>query len=228
MPGPLSPPRKLIIGTLIVFAIVIGITLYHSEHTLPDAIQVNAKGQPTIGFQKAKVHVVVFEEPKCPNCRDFNNKIFGKLKEEFIDTNKISLTVIPVSFLAGSMPAAIATLCVYYADPLYPNSDLFFTYLDCIYADQPPENTDWATPDRLVQFGQKASPAINLQKLRKCIDSDTYRAKIVKNTDYGRSIMGGTIVTPTLYVNGIRAKELSYDSIQKLIKDVLEKEGVHE
>lgn len=220
-----KPPRILVWVTLVVLAVVVGLSLCFNKSQLPDAIQLTTKGQPTIGYPKAKVHVVVFEEPKCSNCKDFTEQIFPKLKEEFIDTNKIRFTVIPVSFLPNSMPAAIALLCVYYADPLYPNNDLFFTYLDYIYTHQPDEHIDWTTTDKLVEFAKATSPAINLQKLGKCINLQTYRIKIEKNTEYGKSIMEGRIATPTVYVNGIEVKDLSYDGISALIKEVLEHEG---
>lgn len=226
--APVPPPKKLMWLTLGIFAALIIAAVYHSETQLPDAIPLNTKGQPTIGYPKAKVHVVVFEEPKCSNCKLFNDQIFRKIKEEFVDSNKIRYTLVPVSFLPNSMPAAISTLCVYYADPLYPNNDLYFTYFDYLYANQPEESTNWATTDRLVDFAKAASPAINLQKLRKCIDVNAYRVKIEKNTEYGKSIMGGSIATPAVYVNGIEVKEISYDTIKKLIKDVLEHEGVYE
>ncbi len=223
-----KPQKKLVLGTLVVFAILIVSALIRFDAKLPDAIQITTKGQPTIGYPKAKVQVVVFEEPKCVNCKLYNELVFKKIKEEFIDSNKIRYTVIPVSFLPNSMAAAVSSLCVYNADPLYPNNDLFFTYLDYMYAHQPAEKTDWVTTDKLIQFAKDASPAINLQKLKKCIDTESFRIKIEKNTDYGKSIMGGVISTPTIYVNGIMVKDISYDSIKKLIKEVLESQGVSE
>ena len=219
-------PKLLVWITLAVAIIAIGATYFFSDSELPESIPIVTSGHPTIGYNKAKVHLVVFEEPKCSSCIDFTNEIFPKLKEEYIDTNKIQYTIIPVSFLPNSMPAAIATLCVYYANPLYPNSDIFFTYLDYLYKHQPAEHVDWATPEKLVEFARESSPAINLQKLRKCIETESYRVKIEKNTEYGKNIMGGRIMTPTVYVNGIEASELSYEAIRKLIKKVQEHKGV--
>lgn len=222
-----NAPRLLVWITLAALLVVVGVTLFITRSQLPEGIAINIKGQPTIGYPKAKVHVVVFEEPKCTNCREYNSQIFPKIKEEFIDTNKITYTVVPVAFLPGSMPAAIALLCVYYADPMYPNPDLFFTYLDYMYDHQPDEHTDWASVDRLIGLAQAASPAINIQQLRKCISLETYRIKIEKNTEYGRNIMSGRIMTPTVYVNGIEVQEVTYEEISRLIKEVLEHEGVH-
>src|ERR1700722_18713922 len=100
------PPKVLIWVTLGILILIIGTMFSLFGEDLPEAISINTKGQPTIGYPKAKVQVVVFKEPKCVNCKQFNDEIFPKLKEEFIDTNKIRYTIVPVSFLPGSMPAA--------------------------------------------------------------------------------------------------------------------------
>lgn len=222
-----QPPRLLILFTVCILFLSATSVVYWSKSELPPSVQINWKGHPTIGYSKARVHVVLFEEPKCVNCKAFNEEIFPKIKKDYIDTNKITYTIIPVSFLPGSMPAAMALLCVFYSDPLYPNTDLFFKYLDYMYQHQPPENSNWATPETLLEFAQKTSPAINTEKLKKCIDMQTYRIRIEQNTNYGKQVMGGMISTPGLFVNGIEVKELSADEVSKLIKEVLEHEGVH-
>ncbi len=223
----MKPMKKLVFCTLGALILLASGVYIYSKEKLPEAIALNTKGQPTIGFSKAKVQVVVFEEPKCPNCKLFNEEVFPKLKEQFIDTNKIRYTMIPVSFLPGSMPAATALLCVYYMNPRYPNSELYFTYFNYIFNHQPPEHQDWATIDRLVDFAKNASPAINLQKLKGCVETEAYRIYVEQNNEYGKKIMNGTLSTPMLYVDGIEVKELSYKKVKKLIKEVLEQKGVY-
>ncbi|MBS0624008.1 MAG: thioredoxin domain-containing protein [Verrucomicrobia bacterium] len=219
------PPKILVLITLalLLCTAIFGNLLLKPK--LPDAIAIDIKDQPTLGYSKAVVHVVVFEEPKCSNCRLFTQQIYPKLKTEFIDTQKITYTVIPVSFLPGSMPAAVALLCVYHTDSSYPNAELYFSYLDYLYSHQPEETIDWATTDILVGYAEKLSPAISPQGLRKCIDSQNYRTKIQQNTEYGKRIMGGDIATPTIYVNGIEVKELNYDSVKDVIETLLERGG---
>ncbi len=211
--------RVLIVVTLAIFVLLIFFAFFFLRPGLPNPIHINTKGQPTIGYTKARVHVVVFEEPKCSNCREFHHQIYPKIKKNYIDKNKITYTVIPVSFLPGSMPAAVALLCVYNIDPLYPNNELYFAYLGYIYEHQPSESQDWATIDRLIEFAQKTSPAIDTDKLRKCLEKQAYRVKIQQNTDYGQKIMGGVISTPTVYVNGIEAP-LTFEAISDIIDEV--------
>jgi protein-disulfide isomerase len=226
MANTIKPPRVLfLISCVLLFTL--SSTFYFTRSQLPPSIPINTRGQPTIGYSRARVQVVVFEEPKCSHCHEFNHDIFPALKKEFVDTNKVRYTLIPVSFLPGSMPAAIATLCVYHENPLYPNDELFFKYFDVIYRHQSKKEGDWATPEKLVEFAQATSPAIQLDRLKEGIEKETYRVQIEQNTEYGSQIMGGTITTPTVYVNGLKLQEISLESLRKLIVEVLEHEGVY-
>lgn len=206
-------------------AILVGVAFFAYIPAPPKGIAIETKGQPTIGSALAKVHIVVFEEPKCTNCKTCNEEIFPAIKKKYIDTGKIRYTIIPVSFLPGSMPAAVALLCVYYMHPEYPNDPLFFTYFDYLYRHQGAENTDWVTANLLTDYAEQASPAIDPQRLLQCIHHETYRIQIEKNTEYGAALMGGRISTPMIYVNGVAVQELTLDDLSELIDSFLLKEG---
>ncbi len=221
-----KPPRLLVCITSCLLVLIALITWAYAKQELPAAIALDIKGQPTLGYPHAKVHIVIFEEPKCVNCAKFTLTILPKIKKEFIDTNKATYTVIPVAFLPGSLPAANALLGVYYTNPVYPNPGLFFTYLEYMYAHQPDELTDWATTETLLSFGKNASSAIRLNELKYCINTQAYRIKIMENTDYGRRVMNNELTTPTIYINGIEVKEISWEYIADLIRKVMHMEGV--
>lgn len=219
-------PKILVLTTSLILFLMSLIVVQAHQEELPSAIEITTEGQPTLGYKKAPVHVVIFEEPKCPDCKNYNNTVFPSIKKEFIDTNKIVYTVIPVSFLSNSMPAAIALLCVYHQDAEYPNRDLFFTYLDYMYRHQPPEDTDWATDSTLKKFAKAASPAISLEELSNCIDKQGHRIQIEKNTQYGSKLMTDGLGTPTIYVDGIKLEEETYSHVSKVIKSALRRKGV--
>jgi len=221
-----KPPRVLLCVTFAILFALASSTYYFAKSKLPPSIAIETRGQPTLGYAKARVHVVVFEEPKCSHCRELNTEVYPILKKEFIDTNKIQYTIIPVSFMPGSMPAAVAALCIYYQDMLYPNDELFFRFFDYMYEHQP-EAGDWATTQSLSTFAKATSPAIKIDQFQQCIDMETYRIQIEKNTAYAKNIMGGTVATPTIFVNGIMVQDMSVDGIRNLIKEVLHHEGVY-
>ncbi|MDP1880763.1 MAG: thioredoxin domain-containing protein, partial [Parachlamydiaceae bacterium] len=105
---------KPLIIILITLAVVLLIWFSLTSNETALRRPLNTSNQPTIGNPNAPVQVVVFEEPKCPGCKQFTLQIYPKIREEFIDTNVVIYTVIPVSFLPNSMQAAEAWLCVYH------------------------------------------------------------------------------------------------------------------
>lgn len=177
--------------------------------------------QPTIGNPNAKVQVVAFLEPKCPDSKKYSNDSFPLLKKEFIDTDKVSYTIITASFLSQSMPAAVALLCIYNPDSDKPNTQLFFNYLDYIYHHQPAERKNWATTETLLDFAKNVSPSIDQNHLKNCIESNQYQTQIEKNTAYGNRLMG-RISTPTLYVNGIKVENKDDTVYYKNLKTAIE------
>lgn len=189
-----------------------------------NAEKIETSGQPALGDSQAKVQVVAFLEPKCPDSKRYNNASFPKLKSEYIDTKKVRYTVITTSFLSNSMPAAIALLSVYHQDPNKPNSELFFKYLNYIYQNQPPERDNWATLETLQKFAANASPEINLDHLKKSIETEEFKSQIEKNTAYGNKVMGH-LSTPTIYVNGVKIENsdetIDYEKLKTAIEQAL-------
>lgn len=198
-------------------------TLLTSFSTL-SADLLDIAGQPTIGDPAAKVQVVALLEPKCPDSKRYNNDSFPKLKAEYIDSKKITYTVITTSFLTQSMPAADALLCVYNQDSAKPRTDLFFKYLNYIYQVQPPERKNWATTETLLDFAAKASPEINQAQLKTCLETGHHEDMIVKNTTYGNDLMGH-LHTPTIFVDGIKIENkddtIDYEKLKTAIDQAL-------
>ena len=195
----------------------------------PSLLKIDPSSQPTLGYPKAKVQVVAFLEPKCPDSKRYNNNVYPKFEEAFINTNKVRYTVIPVSFLPHSMPAAIALLCVYNQDPQYPNGNLFFNYLNYIYRNQPPERENWATIETMQKFAAATSPAIQLDRLKDCIANEKYRVLIEKNTAYGNQLMKGHLSTPTIFVDGVAVENkddtIDWDNLKKAVEQALQKQS---
>lgn len=216
----LFPQKKLTLCTALLLLVLMITTPHILKARLPDPVSLSIKDQPTLGFAKAPLHIVVFEEPKCSNCKRFNHEVFPQIKTAYIDTGKATYTVIPVSFLPGSMTAAIALLCVYHSDPLYPNSELYFSYLDYLYEHQPGESVDWATTSTLLTYAEQTSPAISKTALEQCVTKQAFRQTVERNTAYGKQVMKGELATPTLYINGIEAPELDFEAIKSLIEEI--------
>ena len=208
------------LGVIFILAILYYIT-WKAELPLASK-KLNIENQITLGNPKAPVQLVIFEEPKCPACKKFTIQIFPKLKEEYINQSLITYTIIPVSFLPHSMPAAISWLCVFDQERDEPNRNILFGYIDEMYAKQPPESEDWATPAFLEKIA-KSNSKIKITNLDKCLNNEQFKKQIEQNNAYGAKLMKGRLSTPALFIDGELVDDLSYSNVQKKIDTALAK-----
>lgn len=215
-------PKLAIITGIILFILFCGI-IFLAHHKEINPIKVNTRDQPTLGSIYAPVHMVIFEEPKCLHCAKFHEEIFPLIKKEFINTGKVTYTLVPISFLPGSLPAANALLSVYYQDPKKNSPDLFFAYLNTMY-EQVIENShlNLISEEILLDIARKSSAKIDLALLSKSIKNNKYIEAVKQNTQYAHEIMDGHISTPTLYINGVRIEEFTFDNIKTFIEEIKE------
>ena len=162
---------------------------------------------PSLGDPNAKIHIVAFLEPKCPDSARFVQEIYPHIQEELIATNRVNYAVMIVSFLKGSMPAANALYCVYHQD-----TNSFFAFLNTLYAHLGEEDL----METLVAKAQEASPTIDAAQLSHCMDLGTYVQQIEENTAVGRELMG-RLTTPSVFINGIKVAPLTWEEVEKQI-----------
>lgn len=203
----------LVIIALIIIAIIALIVLkpIYIKYHLPKPVAINTTNQPTIGNKNAKIHFVVFEDLKCSNCARFSNEIFPTIKKEYIDTGIAKYTMINLAFIPGSMPAANAARCVY-----AQNHALFFDYIEAIYKNQPPENSNWATVPKLMIIASHIKE-INSDQLAQCLIQDPYNQFFQNNLKNAMIVMGKEVATPSLYINGIKVDPLTISHIKEIV-----------
>ena len=204
--------KTLVSITLSILAILIlGILVFNKTHRieLSPVKQINIEGQPTIG--QGNITIVAFEDMKCSNCKRYDEEIYPYIKSHYIDTGKAQYALIPLAFIQNSMPAGNAALCVYHQKP-----ELFFDYVDYLYQHQPDEALDWATPETLTQFAQQV-PGINIPALATCIQNNTYYTQLEQNLGLAGKVMGDTVQTPSLYINGYAITPMTIEQVEKIV-----------
>ena len=204
--------KTLVSITLSILAVLIFAVLIFNKAQrvdLPPAKQINIEGQPTIG--QGNMKIVVFEDMKCSNCKRYDTEIYPYIKSHYIDTGKAQYVLIPLAFIQNSIPAGNAALCVYHQKP-----ELFFAYVDYLYQHQPDEALDWATPATLTQFAQQV-PGIDMQAFATCIQNNTYYTQLQQNLGLASQVMGDTVQTPTLYINGVAVTPMTVEQIDKIV-----------
>lgn len=215
--------NRSIRGTMIVIIVlvllIVGAVFFLSRKTapIPKAVKIDTTNQPTMGNANAKVRVVAFEDLKCSNCRRYDTELFPKIKKQFIDTNKVKYTAVLLAFIPGSIPAANAALCV-----KAQSEPLFFDYITYIYHHQPAENRNWATIPNLLDYASKVK-GIDKKKLSECLYMSPYNEQLKKNITMAAKIMGNTVATPSVYINGVLVRPLTMKRFKQVYNAVTSK-----
>lgn len=197
--------------TILIILLIGGLIFYKSQKLeLPNPVYIDSTNQPKIG--NGKINIVVFEDMKCGNCKQYNQSIYPYIQSHYINTNKATYTLIPLAFIQHSMPAANAALCVY-----HQKENLFFSYVDYLYQHQPNEALDWATPETLIRFAQSI-PGIDIEKLETCIKENTYYTQLEQNLNLAAKLMNGQVQTPSLYINGYAVNPMTIAQVAMIME----------
>jgi protein-disulfide isomerase len=218
--APKTLEQKLVIGTTILFAFLalLGARLY--EPDLPDAVVIDTENQPVLGNRLAPLEIVLFMDPKCPNCARYHDEILPEVQYVWVETNYAKVVMVPVCFLAGSRPAGMAMLEVHRQNP-----DLFFPYLELLYERQGPEEDDWCTADCLCEVAQKV-PGVDCAQIREAILTARYAAALDHNLALALQTMKGELLTPSAFVEGMQVRQPSFEALNDLCEKTLSFYGI--
>ena len=173
--------RKFII--IFVFNLCITNMLYSNENNVL-----------TIGNKEAKVTVKVFSSLTCPHCADFHDKVFEKLKIQYINTNKIK-------FEHHGFPLDLAALNAEKVLRSVEGKEKSFEFLTLIYKKQ----NQWAVGSDInkinnyvkkigIDFGLKPN-RIDSFIANEEIQDEILNERIAAQKKYNISS------TPTIYIN---------------------------
>ena len=189
--------------TCIIFALLFGFTTSLAQRRAPAALPTDGTlettNQPTLGDAAAPLEIVVFEDYKCPHCRDFSQAVLPELMADYIDSGnaKVIMLNFPLPLGEDSVTAALASECVYAQD-----KDAYWTYHEALFAAQEDPNSTWATAERLSEIAADIS-AIDSEELASCIEDETYLDLVEAERAMGAA--AGVRGTPSVFVNGVLA-----------------------
>ena len=221
--NPKSSNRNVLIIGTVVAAILIAVVVFavrpgsSTVSTSASAAQsFDLKGQPMLGQAAAKVTVVVFEDFKCPNCKNFEDNTMPTIQSKYIGTAKARLYKTNFTFIGpDSTTAAEAAECVYLqqGDAGY---NQFATYL---FRAQGDETTQWATKSKMEDLGSSLE-GLYAGKFRDCVENETTKPQV--DADNAQAKKAGVVGTPAVYVNGVLARDYSVATVSAAIDKALQ------
>jgi len=188
----------------------------------PAPLALDYDKMPTIGSTDAKVKIVEFGDYKCPVCARFSQEIMSKIKTEFIDTGKVSLSYqnwTIISPNADSFTAAMAGQAIY-----HQSNEAFWKYNDAMFKNQNPnEKMIWATQEYILDLAKREGLAIDYDLLKQDLESRKYADEV--NSQNGFAQKKSFSGTPTVLINGERLSDsvaLNYDNLKAAIETALQ------
>lgn len=156
---------------------------------LAELLKPPALGDMSLGPDDAKVSVVEYASATCPHCARFHTEVWGTLKKEYVDSNKIR-------FIFREYPlndAALAAFMIARSAPkesYFPLIDVFFETLQVWAAG------NWG--DGLFNIAKQAG--FSREKFDAVLKDEKLARAILAIRDDGERF--GVNGTPTFFING--------------------------
>ncbi len=212
------------IGALVVVLALLG--AYFLQNRTPSmegtAAEFKLDAQPVLGEPDAPVVIVEFADFKCPACKAFHDRVFYKLKEDYIDTGKVRFFFMdfPIPLGDDSYTAAVAGECLY-----RQSNAAFWAYYNAMFKYQGDERETWVTLSKLQQIVRDyVEPLVEIDEaaFEQCVKENRYRS--VVDEDKRQGLAAGVRGTPTIFINGKKVQRWSpYSGLKALIDKELER-----
>lgn len=216
--------RPLIWMTVIIAGLLVLVVAIHQflqgqarqpvKHSEPPSLD----GQPVLGSDNAPVMVVEFGDYKCPSCKVWEEHIFPRLKEDYIDKGKVRFAFINVLFHGEeSKLASLAAESVFSRHP-----EAFWAYHQALFeAQASSHDSRWVTKERLAELAEKHVPDIDVEMFKKELERETALPSVHADTALVEKFQ--VELTPSVMINNLMLPDpFDYEAIQATIEQQLE------
>ena len=146
---------------------------------------------PSKGSGSAQFNIVEFGDYQCPFCEKFFQDVEPQIKQNYIDTGKVKFYFLDYQFLGpDSETLGQGAWCA-------NDQGKYYDYHDYVYSHQGPENSGWATTDKVKTLATNIS-GLDSQKFNSCLDSKKYETLVQQLTGLGKKL--GVSGTPTVFI----------------------------
>lgn len=168
-----------------------------------------------LGNADAKVTLTEYASFTCPHCAHFHEEVFKKLKADYIDTGKIRFVYREVFFDRYGLWGAMLARC--------GGPTRYFGISAMLFEGQREwagSNDPAAVADNLRRIGRTAG--MNDDQVNACLN-DGAMAKALVETYQKNATADAVEATPTLFVNGTKYSNMSYEDLKAILDAELAK-----
>jgi len=166
-----------------------------------------------LGPANAAVTITEYASMTCPHCAAFTEKVFPKIKSEYIDSGKIRFVFREFPLDIKAAASSMLARCVAKDD-----AGKYFAVVDMLFRQQ----ESWVlknTTETLIRIGKQAG--LSQQQVEDCLKDQALLDKIAADQKYANEVLKVNS-TPTFFLNGEMMKgEQSFEEFDKRIKSLL-------
>ncbi len=219
--------RRLTIVLIVagVALVVAAALIYPSLQPIGDILPAPEREHPqaegtAMGDPNAPVVLEEYSDFQCPACRVWYQTVEPEIVENYVKTGQVYMVYRHYPFLddrsAGSESdqSANASMCA-------ADQGRFWEYHDLLFTNQAGENIGAFSDRRLVAFAETLG--LDMQAFNACFESNAFRSEI--NRDASQAVSLGLPGTPSILLNGQRAADNSWPTLQAQIEALLAAAG---
>ena len=174
---------------------------------------INAKTdeEAFLGNKDAKIIVIEYASMTCAHCASFHEKVYPKIKKNYIDTNKIKFIFRDFPLDKQALFASVLAKCA--------PKDKYFDFVKLILANQKKwVSNDDAFMDKLRNIGKLAG--LNENKINSCFKDEKLVDNIIRSRSIGEEKYNINS-TPSLIINEKKYSAMSYENFEKIIENLI-------
>jgi protein-disulfide isomerase len=212
--------RRAILASAVALAVLavvafIGVTVYLTGR--PDdkniALPKDATNSGvTVGIAHATVTVDIYLDFQCPYCKDFESKA-GQTLQKYVDDGTAKIRYHPVAYLDRFSSGTKYSTRSSAAAGCASDAGKLSEFVTAVYANQPAENGNGLTNDRMVQVAQ--SGGVTGDAFAQCVRDQKYADWTASVTD--KASKAGFVETPTVRVAGTTIENPDLDNVSAAI-----------
>ena len=164
-----------------------------------------------LGNKDSKIVVIEYASMTCIHCANFHKEVYPKIKENYIDTNKIKYIFRDFPLDKQALFASVLAKCA--------PKDKYFDFVKLILANQKKwVSNDDAFMDKLRNIGKLAG--LNENKINSCFKDEKMVDNIIRTRSIGEEKYNINS-TPSLIINEKKYSAMSYENFEKIIENLI-------
>ena len=164
-----------------------------------------------LGNKDSKIVVIEYASMTCIHCANFHKEVYPKIKENYIDTNKIKFIFRDFPLDKQALFGSVLARCA--------PREKYFDFIKLILNTQKKWiSNDDTFMDKLKNIGKLAG--LNENKINTCFKNEQIVDKIIKSRSVGEQKYNISS-TPSLIINEKKYSAMSYENFEKIIEHLI-------